>query len=102
MLSARISHPQSVTLQQSLGMGESAFPRCLLKVISSLGTYFINRSRFGVKRVSPICSGGCSLTAKPRQIFCPFTRSRSEEHTSELKSLMRISYPVYCLKKNKK
>src|SRR3546814_7676248 len=27
---------------------------------------------------------------------------RSEEHTSELKSLMRISYAVFCLKKNKK
>src|SRR3546814_2906085 len=92
MLSARISHPQSVTLQQSLGMGESAFPRCLLKVISSLGTYFINRSRFGVKRVSPICSGGRSLTATPR----------SEEHTSELQSLMRISYAVFCLKKKNK
>src|SRR3546814_3015481 len=26
---------------------------------------------------------------------------RSEEHTSELQSLMRISYAVYCLKKNK-
>src|SRR3546814_3839912 len=25
---------------------------------------------------------------------------RSEEHTSELQSLMRISYAVYCLKKN--
>src|SRR3546814_6335952 len=29
-------------------------------------------------------------------------RSRSEEHTSELQSLMRISYAVFCLKKNKK
>src|SRR3546814_2845931 len=27
---------------------------------------------------------------------------RSEEHTSELQSLMRISYAVFCLKKNKK
>src|SRR3546814_6006866 len=27
--------------------------------------------------------------------------SRSEEHTSELKSLMRISYAVFCLKKKK-
>src|SRR3546814_7046463 len=26
--------------------------------------------------------------------------SRSEEHTSELQSLMRISYAVFCLKKN--
>src|SRR3546814_3209874 len=27
-------------------------------------------------------------------------RQRSEEHTSELQSLMRISYAVFCLKKN--
>src|SRR3546814_10028270 len=29
-------------------------------------------------------------------------RFRSEEHTSELQSLMRISYAVFCLKKKKK
>src|SRR3546814_4478244 len=29
-------------------------------------------------------------------------RLRSEEHTSELRSLMRISYAVFCLKKKKK
>src|SRR3546814_2729099 len=29
------------------------------------------------------------------------TGTRSEEHTSELQSLMRISYPVFCLKKTK-
>src|SRR3546814_1224558 len=29
----------------------------------------------------------------------PEARSRSEEHTSELQSLMRISYAVFCLKK---
>src|SRR3546814_7337772 len=28
-----------------------------------------------------------------------YTRRRSEEHTSELQSLMRISYAVFCLKK---
>src|SRR3546814_7345058 len=28
-------------------------------------------------------------------------RMRSEEHTSELQSLMRISYAVFCLKKKK-
>src|SRR3546814_5004531 len=31
--------------------------------------------------------------------YCPV---RSEEHTSELQSLMRISYAVFCLKKKKK
>src|SRR3546814_8221670 len=30
-----------------------------------------------------------------------WTASRSEEHTSELQSLMRISYAVFCLKKKK-
>src|SRR3546814_10916884 len=32
----------------------------------------------------------------------PEGERRSEEHTSELQSLMRISYAVFCLKKNKK
>src|SRR3546814_8149044 len=32
----------------------------------------------------------------------PRRRSRSEEHTSELQSLMRISYAVFCLKKKNK
>src|SRR3546814_8067879 len=35
------------------------------------------------------------LCVTPRAIGC----SRSEEHTSELQSLMRISYAVFCLKK---
>src|SRR3546814_3699455 len=30
------------------------------------------------------------------------SQTRSEEHTSELQSLMRISYAVFCLKKKKK
>src|SRR3546814_8066795 len=30
-----------------------------------------------------------------------FYRNRSDEHTSELQSLMRISYAVFCLKKKK-
>src|SRR3546814_10328840 len=38
--------------------------------------------------------------------YCAMTvdtgHARSEEHTSELQSLMRISYAVFCLKKKKK
>src|SRR3546814_8200280 len=33
------------------------------------------------------------------QRLCPVARRRSEEHTSELQSLMRNSYAVFCLKK---
>src|SRR3546814_7832515 len=39
------------------------------------------------------------ISGRPTQ---PFTApTRSEEHTSELQSLMRISYAVFCLKKKK-
>src|SRR3546814_1850930 len=42
---------------------------------------------------------GDKLTAfAPNTIGIPY---RSEEHTSELQSLMRISYAVFCLKKKK-
>src|SRR3546814_5068939 len=41
--------------------------------------------------------GGVRLDLEPDAEF----RLRSEEHTSELQSLMRISYAVFCLKKKK-
>src|SRR3546814_1951669 len=37
-----------------------------------------------------------------RTVGCARIVLRSEEHTSELQSLMRISYAVFCLKKKKK
>src|SRR3546814_7179322 len=37
----------------------------------------------------------------PRRLHAAMRRARSEEHTSELQSLMRISYAVFCLKKNR-
>src|SRR3546814_7465558 len=40
-------------------------------------------------------------TAKRPAIDSNATVQRSEEHTSELQSLMRISYAVFCLKKKK-
>src|SRR3546814_3979309 len=40
--------------------------------------------------------------AKSVLIFLGLPLLRSEEHTSELQSLMRISYAVFCLKKKKK
>src|SRR3546814_3955647 len=41
----------------------------------------------------------CCFTAAADEPFD--ARYRSEEHTSELQSLMRISYAVFCLKKKK-
>src|SRR3546814_1622249 len=73
------------------------------------------RAETGRKPAGPVRSragsGGCRrrgyvASAGPRRAPCrafrrPDCRAdhRSEEHTSELQSLMRISYAVFCLKK---
>src|SRR3546814_6884149 len=74
-------------------------------------TLFRSR-RAGDVRALPRRSRGRALTAQAAPCFCRsgFSREllaglrrkgsrRSEEHTSELQSLMRISYAVFCLKK---
>src|SRR3546814_4903946 len=55
------------------------------------------------------CGGDWDTAKRPvmAQVACDWSEkviltSRSEEHTSELQSLMRISYAVFCLKKKKK
>src|SRR3546814_5132334 len=53
---------------------------------------------------------GCTRKVRPAgrdppatgAVPCPKASARSEEHTSELQSLMRISYAVFCLKKKTK
>src|SRR3546814_10178742 len=49
----------------------------------------------------PIKSGCDDAPYRERDVDNP-DWERSEEHTSELQSLMRISYAVFCLKKHKK
>src|SRR3546814_1534770 len=46
-------------------------------------------------------SGTTAPCATRRRRCCRSATGRSEEHTSELQSLMRISYAVFCLKKKK-
>src|SRR3546814_2571376 len=65
----------------------------------------------GCRRAPTACAracgrGGWRRRARGRAFPTAFhsggAASRSEEHTSELQSLMRISYAVFCLKKKKK
>src|SRR3546814_4478912 len=53
--------------------------------------------------ISAISAQGSTTTPLPMIESLPLrtTPERSEEHTSELQSLMRISYAVFCLKKKK-
>src|SRR3546814_7201806 len=63
---------------------------------SHAGTIFV------VERVNRNASAGVDApTCAWRIIICPSADIvvRSEEHTSELQSLMRISYAVFCLQK---
>src|SRR3546814_7238955 len=46
--------------------------------------------------------GGHQRRRRPARDLALGLGFRSEEHTSELQSLMRISYAVFCLKKKKK
>src|SRR3546814_7957587 len=45
--------------------------------------------------------GGTTQCGNLLELRGSLTNNRSEEHTSELQSLMRISYAVFCLKKKK-
>src|SRR3546814_1507680 len=64
--------------------------------------------------IAPLCAEACAARSRRAVVRllvgldAHFARAdlspeaRSEEHTSELQSLMRISYAVFCLKKKKK
>src|SRR3546814_2592311 len=55
---------------------------------------------------APVTVGNCSWidtgAYKTDNLTVAVVSDRSEEHTSELQSLMRISYAVFCLKKKTK
>src|SRR3546814_8913665 len=76
--------------------------RCMLKVFSS--TAFISETKDS--SFCPIESLAPQRLIEAMQSSAvtgwPSCHSRSEEHTSELQSLMRISYAVFCLKKKNK
>src|SRR3546814_12437971 len=61
------------------------------------------RSEARRRRARRRCAFGPSGHGPPDQVRLGRREARrSEEHTSELQSLMRISYAVFCLKKKKK
>src|SRR3546814_9494230 len=52
--------------------------------------------------VDPLSSAEVTLPERAASASRLISVARSEEHTSELQSLIRISYAVFCLKKNNK
>src|SRR3546814_8968033 len=62
------------------------------------------QARRGPPESAPLCERRSRIGAAPCSANAVEWRGRgrSEEHTSELQSLMRISYAVFCLKKKKR
>src|SRR3546814_14463404 len=92
----------SGTMRSSFGLGTVA--RALSEF--DVGQWARPRSRAQVPAGG--AGGGPGSGSRPRCCWPPSLLAllsakpgRSEEHTSELQSLMRISYAVFCLKKKK-
>src|SRR3546814_10057167 len=62
----------------------------------------LKRRRNRIYLISPTIKIFQSWPPTPVATRSRISIPRSEEHTSELQSLMRISYAVFCLKKKKK
>src|SRR3546814_1863893 len=92
----------SSSLQQQQPRRPLKIPTVLWKLSSravlSPGPFF---SFFAPCLSVPSISCSQSSSNSRRLLTSPGRFVRSEEHTSELQSLMRISYAVFCLKKKK-
>src|SRR3546814_4783195 len=74
-------------------VGDGLQPR-----LARLGRLVVQR-RAGVRQV--VEEGHQPLVVERQPVLHSGMRARSEEHTSDLQSLMRISYAVFCLHKKK-
>src|SRR3546814_3221691 len=79
----------------------------LIAVAAIIGVLYANGEKDGahyMARPHPVAPPAEVVPDAPPMELAPVTEAdaRSEEHTSELQSLMRISYAVFCLKKKKK
>src|SRR3546814_8659005 len=79
--------------------------RCNHRACSQHGRTMTAADQYGESGKSPKLRGKSRYDASLRLSVAPMmerAENRSEEHTSELQSLMRISYAVFCLKKKNK
>src|SRR3546814_3319399 len=100
------SPAEAVRLGEMRRRGDLSFEN--LPVLYVLGRYTVDQTSRPADLLPFLADG---LPRHPHWMTCAFGRwetacvtaaARSEEHTSELQSLMRISYAVFCLKKKNK
>src|SRR3546814_1208308 len=97
---------ENATGQRTCGPTDSTCPEAPATSCcagSCLAKNKVGSSGCPAMRTSKCRCGPVDLPLEPtRASNWPFSTRRSEEHTSELQSLMRISYAVFCLKKKTK
>src|SRR3546814_4218032 len=86
----RSARERRLGFEDALKAADIALPRSLI----ADGNYTFESGIVAAERL-------LDLMPRPTAIFSSNDEMRSEEHTSELQSLMRISYAVFCLKKKK-
>src|SRR3546814_13516803 len=80
---------------------DTLFPYTTLFRSGPLNAY-IDLHRHAAVRADLLGHTGVALRGMAAHVIAGADLWRSEEHTSELQSLMRISYAVFCLKKKTK
>src|SRR3546814_1312088 len=81
--------------------GEAPFGAVLLVIPDRAQSCDIGRRVVEIRRSVDPHFAIAEHQGRTRTVDRPEFADRSEEHTSELQSLMRISYAVFCLKKKK-
>src|SRR3546814_4455624 len=97
-----MTHPARAAghTMNGVALGLATRAASLAAVLGPCGHLFRSRSLAFLPPLLPT-SATCPGTATAPAPFPLGPGARSEEHTSELQSLMRISYAVFCLKKKK-
>src|SRR3546814_4984969 len=103
-LIARLSEFDAVCRERE----RTEFPRRVLERLPSLNLLLATGIR-NARTIDLKAASECGITVCATdshhfptvEVAWTMILSRSEEHTSELQSLMRISYAVFCLKKQK-
>src|SRR3546814_2569917 len=97
----RAHHQQSIMEKMAVVISSVSHPPCVnletlpIKKVDSITRYIVRK---------PIARAFGTRFCKRKTVIktvVTIKLIRSEEHTSELQSLMRISYAVFCLKKQK-
>src|SRR3546814_8493938 len=93
MLAAAMASGRDADVEAVAKLAKATTPEDAAEIEEQVVAYRAERQRL---------KDEAAAAARAKLAAAKFWENRSEEHTSELQSLMRISYAVFCLKKNTK